>query len=68
MKQYLGDGVYVQESSYLGSFELIVEDDMQITNCIHLEIETIQNFIDYLNELRPNNKRIDNLFKKTISR
>ena len=34
-KEYLGDGVYVEEEG--GMIKLTTEDGMRVTNCIYLE-------------------------------
>ncbi len=47
MKEYLGDGVYAQYTSY-GDIILTTEDGIRQTNRIILEPNVIQVFLDFI--------------------
>jgi hypothetical protein len=47
-KQYLGDGAYVQEGSYVGEFILTTEDGVSVQNVVVLGPVEIENLLMYL--------------------
>lgn len=50
MKQYLGDGVYIQDSHYGNGLKITTEDGISETNVIHLETEVVESLIKFLQE------------------
>jgi hypothetical protein len=48
MKEYLGDGVYVQISPVTGDLVLTTENGIEATNIIVMEMEVLAAFQDYV--------------------
>ena len=54
-KEYLGDGVYVDQNAVSGALVLTTEDGYSTTNVIYLEPEVLDALLRYLkaNEVKP---------------
>lgn len=46
-KLYIGDGIYIQQGSYLGEFILTTENSIEVTNTIILENQMIESIVAY---------------------
>lgn len=47
-KEYIGDGVYIQEGHSLEEIKLTTEDGISVSNVIYLELYMIQHIIEYI--------------------
>lgn len=60
-KEYLGDGVYVEEGSYLGEIVLYCDNGIKRSNHIYLEpdmVERLKKIVDQFIVKRVNNESL----------
>ena len=54
-KQYLGDAVYAEYSTYGNTLVLTTEDGISVTNCIIFEPETLSALLNFIGQARMRN-------------
>lgn len=51
-KTYLGDGLYVQEGPYPGSFQITAENGVEVQDKIILDETTLPGLVQFINNWR----------------